>query len=169
MILYFTLFAFLLPAAPDQSFRLEPGDFRWFPLTVKKTPTTIDCRFDVLEGDPSVHAELLPMSEFRRFDRGRDHETLAVTTKARTGEFRRVIQNGGQYAVIVVNDRKARAAVVSLRVATDIKPDADDVARTLPPGRRLTVVLAGLAFFFVTVTWAARRLVLAMRAASRSG
>lgn len=148
---------------PDQSFKLEAGDFRWIPFTVRQTPTGVDCRFDVVKGGPTVHAELLPMSEFRRFDRGREHETLALTASARSGEFRRVIDTRGQYAVVVMNDRNAPPVLVSLQLETTLNPGAGEMARTLPPQRRLTVVLISLAFFLAVLTWSSRRLIVAMR------
>ena len=164
MTLFLTLaLLFFAGPAPDQSFRLDPGDFRWIPFTVRHTPSGVTCRFEVLKGDASVHAELLPMSEFRLFGRGRPHDTMAVTATARSGEFRRVIDTGGQYAVVIVNDKNAGPAVVALHVETNASADGADVARTLPPGRQLTVVLIGLGFFFVTAAWSSRKLINAMR------
>src|SRR5580704_7439784 len=92
----------LLFAAADQSqdagqpFRLEPGDFRWVPFTVRQTPSEVDCRFEVVRGNPSVHVELLPMSEFRLFSRGREHDTMALTPDGRSGEFKRIIDVRGR-------------------------------------------------------------------------
>ncbi len=148
---------------PDQSFRLEPGDYRWVPFTIRQTPSGVDCRFDVISGKPSVHAELLPMSEFRLFDRGREHDTMAVTPTARSGAFRRMINTRGQYAIIVVNDKNAPPAVVSLHVETSVNPSGADIAQSLPPQKRLTVMAISLSLFLLTVAWAGRKLILAMR------
>jgi hypothetical protein len=144
-----------------QPFRLAPGDFRWVPFTVRQTPTEVECRFQVIEGNPSVHIELLPMSEFRLFDRGEEHSTMAVTPDARTGDFRRVIDTRGRYALVVINAKNAPAATVTLDLQTNLNPA--DVARTLPPRRQLAVILISFAFFFVTVTWSSRKLIRAMR------
>ncbi len=104
MNLLFTI-AFLFAAATQpqdggQPFRLEPGDFRWVPFTVRQTPSEVDCRFEVIKGNPTVHVELLPMSEFRLFNRGREHDTMALTPNGRNGEFRRIVDVRGQYAVV---------------------------------------------------------------------
>ena len=173
MILLFTIALLLSSSAASaqdsaaretgQPFRLESGDFRSVPLTVRQTPVEVDCQFEVIEGNPSVHVELLPMSEFRLFDRGLDHETLAITADGRNGVFRRIIDVSGQYAVVVVNGKRAPPATVSLQVRTSVNPAASDVARTLSPRRRLTVILISFAFFFVTVTWSARKLIHGMR------
>ena len=165
-ILLFLPFALLLASdqpQPDQSFRLEPGDYRWVPFTVRQTPASVDCRFEVVSGNPSVHAELLPMSEFRLFDRGREHETMAVTATARSGAFRRMINTPGQYAIVVVNEGNATPAMVSLHVETSVNPSGADMAQTLPPRKRLTVMALSLTFFLATVAWAGRKLILAMR------
>jgi hypothetical protein len=156
------LFAGGPPQDGGQPFRLEPGDFRWVPFTVRHTPSEVDCHFEVVKGNPSVHIELLPMSEFRLFDRGQEHDTMAVTPNGRSGEFRRIIDVRGQYAVVVANARGAPPATVLLRVQTNLDPGAD-VARTLSPGRRLAVVLISFAFFFVAAGWSGRKLVRAMR------
>jgi hypothetical protein len=147
-----------------QSFRLEPnGDYRWQKITIRQTPSQVDCHFEVLSGSPSVHLELLPLSEFRQFDRGLEHETLVVTPDGRNGDFRRIIDVSGEYAVVVVNGKHAPPATVSFEVRTSVNPQARDTARTLSPERRLTVILISFVFFFVTVTWSARKLLRAMR------
>jgi hypothetical protein len=146
-----------------QPFRLEPGDYRWQTIAIRQTPSQVDCHFEVLSGDPSVHVELLPLSEFRQFDRGLEHDTLVVTPDGRNGDFRRIIDVSGQYAVVVVNGKRAPPAMVSLEVRTSVNPGAGDTARTLSPQRRLTVILISFAFFFVTVTWSARKLLRAIR------
>jgi hypothetical protein len=161
------MIAFLFAAATPpqdggQPFRLEPGDFRWVPFTVRQTPSEVDCRFEVLKGNPSVHVELLPMSEFRLFNRGREHDTMALTPNGQSGEFKRIIDVRGQYAVVVTNASGAPPATVLLRVQTNVNPGAD-VARTLPPGRRLGVILISFTFFFVTVAWSGRKLMRALR------
>ena len=126
-------------------------------------PTEVDCRFEVVKGDATVHMELLPMSEFRRFNRGREHDTLAVSDDAAVGGVSgaswnpRQIHGGGD------NNSGARPALVSLEVRTDLNPNADVVAKVLPPGRRLAVILISFAIFFVTITWSGIKLVRAIR------
>ena len=149
--------------AEQAAFRLDPGEFRWFPFTVKQVPTEVNCHFEVLKGEASVHMELLPMSEFRRLNRGHEHETLAVSDNARSAGFRRMMDTRGQYAVVVINKRGAPVAMVSLEVRTDLNPNAEVVAKMLPPQRRLVVILISFAIFFVTITWAGLRLARAIR------
>jgi len=147
---------------PTQPIHLEAGDFRWVPFTVRQVPSEVDCRYEVLQGQASVHAELLPMTEFRAFSRGREHDTMALTPDGRTGEFRRIVDQRGQYAVVVENKAGARPATVVLEVHTIVNPGAD-AARTISPARRLTVIAISFAFFFATVGLAGRRLLRALR------
>lgn len=149
--------------APDQPFTLQPGDFRWITITARKTPLELDCGFQVLKGTPTVHVELLPMGEFHLFTRGHDYNAMAVTPDGRRGEFKRVIDDRGQYAVVVVNERGAPPATVTMRVSTILNPGPGDIAETLSPERRLTVVAMSLAFFIVSIAWSGHRLIQAMR------
>jgi hypothetical protein len=151
------------PQEKGQPFRLQPGDFRWVPFTIRQIPAEVDCHFEVVNGNGNVHAELLPLSEFRLFDRGEDHATLATTPNEHSGDFRRVLETPGQYVVVVVNADRGSPVTVSLQVRTNVNPDSKDVARTLPPERRLTVILISFAFFFATVAWSGRKLRRAMR------
>jgi hypothetical protein len=159
------------PAHPDHSqgfgepFRLDGGDFRWIPIKVRQTPVEVDCHFEVVAGDPTVHAELLPMDDFRLFDRGQDHDKMATTANGRAGDFRRIVDTSGQYAVVVENMRGAAPVSVVLRVETNLNPDAN-TAQTLPPQRRLAVIVISFAFFFVTIAWSGRKLLTSIRRVS---
>ena len=153
----------LLLAAQQPPVRIEPGEYRWVNLTVHQTPTEIDCRYDVVSGRPTVHVELLPMPEFRLFVRGLTHGSLASTKDSLSGSIHNVVDESGQYAVVVVNEKGAPPAMVSLDVRTDVNPAPRTLARELPAKRRLAVILISFALFFVTVTWAALKLARAMR------
>jgi hypothetical protein len=137
-------------AGEHQAFRLEPGDYRWVPFTIKQTPTEVDCKFEVLQGGLELRVELLPMSEFRLFSRGREHSTLVVMQQ-HSGAFRRIIDQPGQYAV-VLKDIASQAETVSLELNTDVNPNAGAIARELPARRRLTVILVSFGLFFVIVS-----------------
>lgn len=142
-------------------FQLEPGDFRFITVMVRQTPEEVDCHFEVLNGTPTVHLELMPLNEFRRFDRGLDHGALASTPEGGKGDCRKIIDMRGEYRIVAINGKHAPPASVMLQVHTSVDPR--DVARTLSPERRLTVILVSFAFFFVSVTWSARKLIQGMR------
>ena len=153
----------LLPAATIlnlQAIRLEAGDYRWFPFTIKQVPTELECHYEVLQGGTSVQVELLPMSEFRAFNRGREHQTLAVSPPSRSGAFHRTIAQVGEYLVAVKNAANSPSVIVSLEVSTNPQSLA---ARELPPSRRLTVILISFALFFAIVTWSGVKLLRAVK------
>lgn len=151
------------PAQSSQAFRLEQGEFRWIPFTVHQLPTRVDVTFRVVEGGPTVRTELLPMADFRAFLHHREHDTLALAPAAKQGEFRRMVDERGQYVVVVANADKAPAASVEMEIRIDSDPKGDTTAQVLPQERRLTVILASFAFFFVTVIWSGTRLLKAMK------
>jgi hypothetical protein len=140
----------LLSAVP---LRLGPGEYKWVPLTVKRIPTGVDCRFRVLQGGATVHMEILSGAEFRRFNRGREYDALATAPAGRQGEIRRLMDESGNFAVVVANDDRAPEAMVDLEVSTDLNPSPDSMARVLSPQRRLGVIVISFAIFFGIVTW----------------
>jgi hypothetical protein len=162
-LLVLAMFPVAAPAQDNaQSFRLAPGDFRWVEFTIRQTPAEVECRYQVLTGQPTVHAELLPRGEFRQLYRGREHHAMTSTPPAASGNFRQVIAAKGQYALVLLNERGAPPATVSLDFRTTIDPRPGDISRGLSPQRRLTVILLSFAVFFVTVAWTGRKLLRAM-------
>lgn len=123
-----------------------------------QTPSEVDCRYEVLNGNPGVHIELLSRSEFRLFKLGREHDAMARTPEGRIGEIQRIVGERGRYVVVVQNAPGASPAEILLHVAT-----SPAVAQVLSPRRRLTVIAISFAFFFVTVAWSGRKLLRAMR------
>lgn len=130
-------------------------------VVVRRTPTAVACSFEVVNGSPTVHAELLSERDFAHFSRHRDYDALALTPTGHSGGFQHTIETPGRYRVLVVNDRGAPPAAVSLTVRTEVEPAT--VSSTISPGRRLVVVLASLMLFFGTVTWSGRKLLRAYR------
>jgi hypothetical protein len=157
------LFAAAALAAEPQQIHLEPGEYRWVPITVKQIPTEVSCRLEVSSGQATVHAELLPMSEFRLFARRQKHDTLAISREGQSSEFRRIVDSRGQYAVVVRNREDAGAVDLTFDVRTEVDPASAAVAQTLPARRRLTVILVSFALFFATVLWSGLKLMRAIR------
>jgi hypothetical protein len=149
------------PGEPGQVFVLQ--DYRWVPVIVRRTPTLIDCSFEVLRGGPTVHAELLSDADFSRFIRRRDYETLASTATGRTGAFKHMIETPGRYRVLIANGRGASAVAVSLAVHEQVDPPPSTISTSVSPRRKFMVILASLALFFGTVWWSGRRLLHAYR------
>jgi hypothetical protein len=142
-------------------------DYRWVPVTVRRTPTSIECSFEVVGGiagaSPTVRAELLSERDFVLFSRHRDYETLAETAIDGKGAFRYMIETPGRYRVMITNVRGAPPVAVSLVVRTEVDPPPATISIGVTPRRRLVVILASLAVFAGTVLWSGRRLLRAYR------
>ena len=149
------------PGEPGQVFVLQ--DYRWVPVVVRRTPTAIDCSFEVVNGGGTVHAELLTDRDFALFARHREYETMASTEPGRGGGFRHMIETPGRYRVLITNARGAPPVAVSLVVRTQVDPPAATLSVGVSPQRKLVVILASLTLFLGTVFWSGRRLLHAFR------
>lgn len=147
----------------SQAIRLDPGEFRWWPLHVRKAPSEIDCRFEVLRGGATVHAELLRQYDFRQFVRRRPYEKLTGTAQGGNGSFSQIVPDRGDYAVVIMNRASAPVAVVSMYIEAKVSAEGSGIARTLAPGRRLAVILISFAIFFVSAGWSGHRLIRGMK------
>ena len=154
-----------LPSEPageaGQVFVLQ--DYRWVPVIVRRTPTAIDCSFEVVTGGGSVHAELVSERDFIRFSRHRDYEVLARSQTGHSGAFQRMIETPGRYRVLIMNEHGMPPAAVSLNVRTDVDPPPATVSTGVSPRRKLVVILASLTLFFGTVLLTGRTLLRAYR------
>jgi hypothetical protein len=121
------------------------------------------CRFRVVKGAATVHAELAPRDEFRAFARRRSYEKLTATGETTNGFFSQILSEPGDYSVILINAENAPAALVSFSIETRLNPTSPGVARTLPPERRLVVILISFAIFFASAGWSGHRLIRAMK------
>jgi hypothetical protein len=146
----------------SQAVRLDAGEYRWLPVYVRQVPMQVNCRFEVLNGGGTVHAELVPQDQFHAFIRHRKYEKLVATGDTKNGFFSQIIPTRGNYAVVIINGKNAPAAVVSLSIETTLNPSGRGLARTLPPRRRLVVILISFLIFFVSIGWSGHRLIRAM-------
>jgi hypothetical protein len=149
------------PGEGGQTFVLQ--DYLWVPVTVRRTPTSIDCSFTVVKGGATVHAELLTEHDFVLFSRHREYDSLALTQTGSKGGFQRMIESPGRYRVLIRNERGAPAAAVTLVVRTDVDPPPVTTSTGISPVRKLVVILSSLTLFFGTVLWSGRKLLRAYR------
>ena len=154
--------AFLLLAscacAEEAPFLLNPGDFRWVPVRIRQTPAQVDVSFAVTQGDGRMHAELIPEEEFRPMRQGKQHESLATTPEGKSGAFRRIVEEPGNFRVVIVNARNAQPAMVTLNVSTEVDPVI--TAKELSPKRRMGVIGISLLLFLAMLAfsgWKLRR------------
>jgi hypothetical protein len=149
------------PGEPGQVFVLH--DYRWVPVVVRRTPTTVECNFEVVTGSASVHAELLSERDFLLFSRHRDYEAEETTPTGRAGNLRRIVQTAGRYRLLIVNERGAPPVAVSLIIRTNVDSAPSTISGGVSPLRKLVVILASLTVFAGTVFWSGSRLLRAYR------
>jgi hypothetical protein len=137
-------------------------DYRWIPVIVRRTPTLVSCSFDVVNGTPTVHAELVSERDFALFSRHHDYDTLASTDTGRKDGFQRMVETPGRYRVLIINNRGAPPAAVSLMVRSEFDPPVT-TSTGVSPTRKLAVILGSLTVFFGTAFWSGRKLVRAFR------
>jgi hypothetical protein len=151
------------PEASDQVFVLQGGDYNWLPVDVRRVPTAIECHFEAIQGNRTVHVELVSARDFIRYSRHHDYETLATTQPASSGGFRRMIETPGRYSVVIMNDKGALPAAVTLTVRMDVDPPPAGVSKGISTTRQISVIVLSLGLFFSTAFWSGRRLLRAWR------
>ena len=125
-------------------------------MRIRQTPVQVDVSFSVAQGDAMVHAELIADEEFRPMQQGKEHESLATTLEGKSGAFRRIIEEAGNYRVVIVNRRDAQPAMVTLNVSTAVDPVL--TSTELPPRRRMAVIGISLAVFLAMLGFAGWKL-----------
>lgn len=156
---------FLISAAESpggQAYRLGAGEYRWLPIVVKQTPASVEVKYEVLKGGPTVHAELLAIEDFQNFNRGKSHRSIIDTDNAKLGSFRKIVVVPGQYRLILVNAPGGAVATVSCEVHTEANPKGG-VSTELPTSKRIFIIFCSFLVFVSTVTFSGVRLVKAMR------
>lgn len=138
-------------------------DYRWIEVFVKRTPTAVEASYNVVNGSPTVHAELLSDEDFLLFRRHREYEALAESAPGASGGFTHIVQTPGRYRVLVQNERGAPPVAVSLLVKSTVDPSPSSLSKGISPTRKAVVILAGLSIFAATVLWPGRRLLRAYR------
>ena len=133
------------------------------PVVVKKTPTSIDCHFEVISGNPTVHVELLSENDFALFARRHRYETIAATAPSASGGFHQMIEEPGRYRVLILNERGAPPAPISLIIKTDVDPGISSFPSGISKQRQISVIAISLAVFLCTVFLSGRRLLFAWR------
>ena len=161
-MILFAVSALAATAQTDgQMFVLPGGDYRWVPLAVRQVPVQVEVSFEVSEGGPTVHMELVPEAAFRPMQRGRAHETIGGTGDSRSGTLRQVVKQPGNYRVVIANKNGADPATVRWVISTDLSPEP--VSRELSPKRRVATMFVSFVLFFAMVGYSGWRLKNAIR------
>ncbi len=124
-----------------------------------KTPlnsTTLHGSFEVVGGGTQIQAILLSREQAERFSRGRSNRPLFTSGFERSGQFRVLIPDAGDYVLVLDNRLEGRFPTqVSLRLEMTHPNDAR--VRTVSPERRRATVALSLLFFGAVVVFSAVR------------
>ena len=124
-----------------------------------KTPlnsTTLHGSFEVVGGGTQIQAILLSREEAERFHRGRSNRPLFTSGFERSGQFRVLIPDAGEYVLVLDNRLEGRFPTqVSLHLEMTHPNDAR--VRTVSPERRRATVALSLLFFGAVVVLSAVR------------
>jgi len=138
-------------------------DYRWVPVTVRRTPTLIESNFQVVVGGATVHAELLTDEDFRLFLGHREYEALEETSRGHSGGFSHIVQTPGRYRVVIINRPNAPPTQVFYTVRATVNPPASTVSAGLSPARQFVVIFVAMTFLLGTVSWSGHKLLRAWR------
>ncbi len=152
-----------LPAANGAGQIVPLQDFRWVPVTVKRTPALIETNFQVVVGGATVHAELLTDEDFRLFVAHREYEALEETSRGHSGGFSHMVQTPGRYRVVIMNRPNAPPTQIFYTVRSTVNPPASTVSSGISPRRQFAVIFIAMTFLFGTVSWSGHRLLRAWR------
>ncbi len=144
----------------SETFQVQAHDYRYIQAKVANWPATMNCTAEVSSGGP-VRIELVADRELIHFVRGRPHEFLLSLSERRKTTFSQALPEKGEYDILFINDHDQPSQVrleATVRLARE-----PDVAKYLPPGKRLTVIVISLLVFVVTMSWSAAKLMTAMR------
>lgn len=170
-------FALATPAPPvrsdvliDEEVSVNPIKVRPLEFDLPSAPARVLCKFHLAEGRSGVRAVLLRRVDVRLWLAGRADHVLASTGFAESGGFMYLIDQPGQYSVVLDNRNEGRdAALVHLQVLLLSGIGAAGPIQPADPGRvRLlvwgSILLFGLASFYGC--WRLR-IALALRSAPR--
>jgi hypothetical protein len=144
----------------DDVYQLPAGEWRWVRFEIRQRPATLDCRFEVVGGG-TARAELVSRADLELIRQHKHHDVLAATERLRAAALTQLIQEPGEYAVVIENG-ESQPVAVHLSVGLTFG-SAKPISRYLSPQRRLTVILVSFATFFAIVTYSTRVLLRAIR------
>ncbi|MGE5569560.1 MAG: hypothetical protein ACM3S5_11045 [Rhodospirillales bacterium] len=139
----------------EDTVAVPPRDWEGFHLRITQQPAFVECSFSVESGGPGVRVALMRHDDAERFRAGARHEVLAATGFEKSGRLRYLLEQAGEYSIVVDNRLSgAQEARVHLTVTLAFAGEA----RELSPARRRAVILLTMCYVAAVVVLAARRL-----------
>ncbi len=139
---------------------IPAGEWRYeqFAIT-SKVPADVDCTFRVKDNG-HARVELVTSENLQALLNGREHESIVTST---SGTLHQQIGVPGDFAIVIVNLEKKRAARVAMKVTLDTSGISMVKARYLTPQRRFVVIVSSCIGFLLIVGISARQLLVAMK------
>jgi hypothetical protein len=147
----------------DEVYTIPASEWRYVQVNLKQTPVSVNCEFEVSTPGARVRAALLSHADLEPLRDEQAHGFLTATPPESAGRFQYRLDRAGDYAVVVDNRGAKTPVRVHLRVSLDFAGGPVPGVGTLPPQRRLAVILISFAVFFGIVTWSAKKLLRAIR------
>jgi len=148
----------------DEVYRISHSEWKYVEVNLRQKPAMVTASFRVESGAETVRLALMTRDSLELLREDLPHGVLAVTGAGRHGEFRFRVRQTGDYVVVVDNRAsKAQPASVHLRISLDFANADIPVSTGLSRPRQLAVIFLSFLFFFGVVTYAARKLMAAVK------
>jgi hypothetical protein len=147
----------------DEVYTIPPTEWRYVQVSLKQTPVTVHCNYQVVAKDAQVRVALLSHDDLVRLRADQPHGFLAASQPAAIGGLIYTVDRAGDYAVVIDNRGQQAPVRVHLRVSLDFSRQSGPAVGYLSRERKLAVILISFIVFFAIVTWSARKLLQATR------
>jgi len=166
-----SLFALLLLAAAstsvdlvDEVYQISHSEWKYVEVNLRQKPALVTASFRVESGAEKVRLALMTRDSLELLREDLPHGVLAVTEAGGRGEFRFRVRQPGDYVVVVDNRvSKTLPASVHLRISLDFANAAVPVITGISRARQVAIIGLSFLFFFGVVTYAARKLMVAIK------
>jgi hypothetical protein len=148
----------------DENYQIAPAEWRYVEVNLRQKPALVTARFQVESGARKVRMALMTRANLENLREELPQGVLAITDAGAKGEFSFHVRKPGDYVVVVDNRASnEQSANVRLRIGLDFSQGAIPVVTGITRGRQLAVIFASFMFFFSVVTFAARKIMAAIR------
>jgi hypothetical protein len=148
----------------DEVFQIEPSKWNFVEVNLRQKPATVNASFRVQAGSEKVRLALMTHDSVELLYEDLPHGVLAVTEPGARGAFRFRVRQPGDY-VVVMDNRASKALPASVHLQVSLDFGAADIPVTTGLSRQRQLAVIGLSFlmFFGVVTYAARKLMGAIK------
>ncbi len=148
----------LMLAAPHQvpidlTFEIA-AEWKFVKVRVDRPGSYIRGDYEVTEGQSGIRVFLLRERDLEAHRAGHNYRWLAKTPFDSGGRFHQVLQEAGEYAIVIESEDGRRPAKVHLKVEIE----SERTVWELPAWRRALVVTLSLGVFLAIVVYSAKKL-----------